>query len=74
MITVVDPIAATLIGALFFGESLTVQGAAPVLEVASIAAMVAGVFMLGRSPLVHCTQGSGTPEPAPSEYAGTGRA
>lgn len=74
MITVVDPIAATLIGALFFRESLTVQGAAPVLEVASIAAMVAGVFMLGRSPLVHCTRGSGTPEPAPGEYAGAGRA
>lgn len=61
MITVVDPLAATIIGAVFFGESLTIEGLAPVLEVGSIAAIVAGVFILGRSPLVHCAQGSGAP-------------
>ena len=33
-----------------------------VLEVGSIAAIVAGVFILGRSPLVHCTRGSGEPD------------
>jgi drug/metabolite transporter (DMT)-like permease len=59
MLTVVDPIAATMIGALFFGESLTIRGMAPIAEVASLAAIVAGVFMLGRSPLVHCTHGPG---------------
>jgi drug/metabolite transporter (DMT)-like permease len=59
MLTVVDPIAATIIGALFFGESLTIEGLAPMAEVASLAAIVAGVFMLGRSPLVHCTHGPG---------------
>jgi drug/metabolite transporter (DMT)-like permease len=63
MLTVVDPIAATIIGALFFGESLTIRGMAPIAEVASLAAIVAGVFMLGRSPLVHCTHGSGAGEP-----------
>ena len=45
--------------ALFFGESLTIRGMAPIAEVASLAAIVAGVFMLGRSPLVHCTRGPG---------------
>ena len=72
MLTVVDPIAATIVGALFFGESLTVRGLAPVAEVASLAAMVAGVFMLGRSPLVHCTHGAGPAET--SELEGAGKA
>ena len=73
MITVVDPIAATIIGALFFGESLTVQGVAPLLEVGSIAAIVAGVFMLGRSPLVHCTHGPGAAESESGDYQGASR-
>jgi drug/metabolite transporter (DMT)-like permease len=72
MLTIVDPIAATIIGALFFGESLTVRGLAPVAEVASLAAMVAGVFMLGRSPLVHCRHGSGPAETSELEGAGRG--
>jgi drug/metabolite transporter (DMT)-like permease len=62
MLTVVDPVAATIIGALFFRESLTIQGLAPVGEVASLAAIVAGVFILGHSPLVHCTHGAGAGE------------
>ena len=62
MLTVVDPVAATIIGALFFGESLTIQGLAPLAEMAGIAAIVAGVFMLGHSPLVHCTHGPGAAE------------
>lgn len=74
MITVVDPIAATIIGALFFGESLTIHGVAPVLEVGSIAAIVAGVFMLGRSPLVHCTQGPGAAGSESGEYERASRA
>jgi len=52
ILTVVDPIASTLIGALFFGESRTMTGAAPFLEIGGVAAIVAGVFVLGRSPLV----------------------
>jgi drug/metabolite transporter (DMT)-like permease len=71
MLTVIDPIVATIIGALFFGESLTVQGLTPIAEVASVAAMVAGVFMLGHSPLVHCTHGSGVPETSEGQAAGT---
>jgi len=73
VLTVVDPIAATIIGALFFGESLTVQGVAPFLEVGSIAAIVAGVFMLGRSPLVHCTHGPGAAESESGDYQGASR-
>jgi drug/metabolite transporter (DMT)-like permease len=70
MLTVVDPIAATIIGALFFGESLTIEGLAPMAEVASLAAIVAGVFMLGRSPLVHCTHGPRAGESTELEGAG----
>jgi len=68
MLTVVDPIVATIIGALFFGESLTIQGLAPLAEVGSIAAIVAGVFILGRSPLVHCTHGPEAGESESGEY------
>jgi drug/metabolite transporter (DMT)-like permease len=57
MLTVVDPFAATIIGAVFFRESLTTAGLAPLGEVGGIAGIVAGVFLLGRSPLVHCTHG-----------------
>ena len=71
MLTVVDPIAATIIGALFFGESLTIRGLAPIADVASLAAIVAGVFMLGHSPLVHCTHGSGAADT--NELEGAGR-
>ena len=56
MLTVVDPVASTLIGALLFGESLTITGAAPLLEIGGVAAIVAGVFVLGRSSLVTCTR------------------
>jgi drug/metabolite transporter (DMT)-like permease len=70
MLTVVDPIAATVIGALFFGESLTIRGLAPITEAASLAAIVAGVFILGRSPLVHCTHGPGPDESSELEDAG----
>jgi len=72
MLIVVDPIVATIVGALFFGESLTIQGLAPVGEVGGIAAIVAGVFILGRSPLVHCAQGSGAAESG--EFEGVSRA
>jgi drug/metabolite transporter (DMT)-like permease len=71
MLTVVDPIAATVIGALFFGESLTIGGIAPIAEVASLAAIVAGVFLLGRSPLVHCTHGPDAGESSELEAAAT---
>jgi drug/metabolite transporter (DMT)-like permease len=66
MLTVVDPLAAMIIGAAFFGESLSLQGVAPLMEAASLGAMVAGVFLLARSPLVHCTHGS---EPRAPERA-----
>jgi drug/metabolite transporter (DMT)-like permease len=69
MLTVVDPIVAIIIGAVFFGESLTIRGMAPIAEVASLAAIVAGVFMLGRSPLVHCTHGPGASEASEPEAA-----
>jgi hypothetical protein len=55
MLTVVDPVASTLIGAFFLGESLSVGGGAPVFEILGVIAMVLGVFALGRSPLVTCT-------------------
>ena len=55
-------------------SGLTIKGVAPVLEVGSIAAIVAGAFILGRSPLVHCTQGSGAAESESGEYEGASRA
>ena len=69
VLTVVDPVAATIIGTLFFGESLTISGMAPLAEVGGIAAIVAGVFMLGNSPLVQCTQGAGAAESGEYEAA-----
>ncbi|HKN49017.1 MAG TPA: DMT family transporter [Actinomycetota bacterium] len=69
VLTVVDPVAATIIGRLFFGESLTISGMAPLAEVGGIAAIVAGVFMLGNSPLVQCTQGAGAAESGEYEAA-----
>jgi drug/metabolite transporter (DMT)-like permease len=51
-LTVVDPLVSIGIGVLAFKEHLDISPLNVVLEVASTAAMIWGVFVLGRSPLV----------------------
>ena len=48
-----EPIAGALVGLVAFGEGLSVQGDAVVVEVLAAIAMVVGGVMLARSPLVH---------------------
>jgi len=52
MLTIVDPLVAAAIGVLAFREHIAGTGLALVAEVLAVAAMVAGVFGLSRSPLV----------------------
>jgi drug/metabolite transporter (DMT)-like permease len=59
MLTVVDPLASIAIGAFVFHEHLASSPAAVPAEAAGLAALVAGVFVLARSPLLH----AGVPAP-----------
>ena len=52
MLSIIDPVAAAVIGVLAFGERLSGSGLVIVAEGAAVVAMVAGVFGLARSPLV----------------------
>lgn len=52
MLTVVDPLVSIAIGQLVFAERIATHGAAPVLELVGLLAIVTGVFTLARSPLV----------------------
>jgi len=51
-LTVVDPVVSIVIGAVAFGEHVTTGPLSSILEVAGLAAVVAGVFALARSPSV----------------------
>jgi drug/metabolite transporter (DMT)-like permease len=51
-LTVAQPLVALAIGLGFFGEHVDSRGMAPVLEVIGLALVTAGVFVLGRSPLI----------------------
>ncbi|MHB8220133.1 MAG: DMT family transporter [Acidimicrobiales bacterium] len=48
MMTVVQPIAAIVIGIFVFGEQIATRGISPLLEVLGLAVMVGGVFTLAR--------------------------
>jgi drug/metabolite transporter (DMT)-like permease len=52
LMTALDPLAAALIGVLAFHERLASDGFAIVLQVGAAVAIVAGVWVLARSPLV----------------------
>jgi len=52
MLTIVDPVVAAAIGVLAFGEHLAAGSLALLAELASVVALVVGVFGLARSPLV----------------------
>lgn len=60
LITIANPVAAALIGVLAFHEAVAATPLAVVAELAAVAAMVVGVTVLARSPLVAV----GVPEPA----------
>jgi drug/metabolite transporter (DMT)-like permease len=51
-LTAVDPIASIAIGTMLFGEHVNDAGAARGIEAAGLAAMIAGIFILGRSAAV----------------------
>ena len=53
VLTVVDPVVSITIGALAFGEGIRTGAVASVLELAGIAAMTAGVFILSHAEAVH---------------------
>jgi hypothetical protein len=68
VITAADPVVAALIGGLAFHEGVAGGAPARALQVAAGVAIVAGVWLLARSPLVALDQppsGSGT-SPVPS--------
>jgi len=52
MITILNPVAAAAVGVLAFDEQIADSGLALAAEIAAVAAMVAGVVALTRSPLV----------------------
>jgi drug/metabolite transporter (DMT)-like permease len=51
-LTVAQPLVAVAIGLGFFGEHIQSRGLAPIWEVSGLVLVVAGVFLLGRSPLI----------------------
>jgi drug/metabolite transporter (DMT)-like permease len=59
--TIVDPLVASLLGLFIFKEHMQLGAVALVIEVAALAALVAGVIALSRSRLVH----GDAPEEAP---------
>lgn len=60
----VDPLTSYLLGVLGFGERLPAAGIPLVLGAAGIGALVAGVLVLARSPLLQRVPGSAVPESA----------
>jgi hypothetical protein len=60
-----EPISAVLIGTLVFGEQLAASPAALAVQLAAAAAAVAGIIVLGRSPLAAraYSHPAGAPEP-----------
>jgi len=62
VLTVVDPVVSITIGALAFGEGIRTQNASSVLELAGLAAMTAGVFILSHAEAVHAMHDD-VPEP-----------
>ncbi len=68
-LTAVDPVVSILIGILAFHEHVSQDALRVVLEAAGTAVMVAGVVVLGRSPLVTL----GEPEPERSPTVGNDR-
>jgi drug/metabolite transporter (DMT)-like permease len=69
LLTAVDPVASILIGALAFREGLTTTGGAPVVEVLSLAVMVAGIVNLARCQVAPDESASAT-EPDDGERHG----
>jgi drug/metabolite transporter (DMT)-like permease len=65
-LTIVDPLVASMLGVLLFGERLNHQPAALVGEVLAAVVLVVSVIALSRSPLVQDEGGSGG-----QEHAGT---
>lgn len=51
-LTVAQPLVAMAIGLGIFGERIDTSGPAPVAEVAGLLAVIAGVFLLARSPVI----------------------
>jgi drug/metabolite transporter (DMT)-like permease len=63
VIDTVEPLAALLIGALVFGERLAASPAALAFQLAGAAAAVAGITVLGRSPLAARAYSGAAAEP-----------
>jgi drug/metabolite transporter (DMT)-like permease len=51
-LTVADPVVSIIIGAVLFQEGVEIANGAPMVEGLALAVMIAGVFVLARSPLV----------------------
>jgi hypothetical protein len=65
-LTVVDPLVASVLGVVLFGERLTLDPAALAGEVLALSLLVSSVVMLSRSPLVHDEPDRASPAPAPA--------
>jgi drug/metabolite transporter (DMT)-like permease len=82
-LTVVDPLVASVLGVVLFGERLNLAPSALTGEVLALAVLVSSVVMLSRSPLVHEESIPSTqleeapapvvPAPAPGPAASAGR-
>ena len=64
-LTVVDPLVASVLGVVLFGERLTLDPAALAGEVLALSLLVSSVVMLSRSPLVHDEPDRASPSPSP---------
>src|SRR5215467_12774208 len=66
--TILDPLAASLLGVFLFGEHIRTDGAALAGEVLALAVVIAGAAALSRSSLIagEDAPAAGQPQPAPS--------
>jgi drug/metabolite transporter (DMT)-like permease len=68
-LTIVDPLVASLLGVVLFGERLNHHPAALAGEVVAIVVLVISVVLLSRSPLV---QDEGAPQPSVAPHRRSG--
>jgi drug/metabolite transporter (DMT)-like permease len=66
-LTIVDPLVASVLGVVLFGERMNLAPLSLAGESAAVAVLVASVILLSRSPLV---QNEEDPSPAPTQPAG----
>jgi len=74
VLTISDPLAGAAIGLIFLQEHVATAPAAVAVEICGVSAMIAGVFLLARSPLIAdaTSDSHGEPHPVGQRPAGSG--